>query len=450
MRNVRVLSLALLFLFVGLTCYISYGVARHESVVLVLCYVALFALYGFISQKEINIDFWLAGSILIRISLLFVLPNLSDDFYRFIWDGRLWSAGEHPFAALPRDFLSQNIPGLDITLFEKLNSKEHFTIYPPLAQFIFWLSVKIFPQSIIGSVMVMRTFVIFSEVGSLAIMIKLLDRFHLPKQNALLYALNPLVILELTGNLHFEAFVIFFLLLCVWMMTYQKMIPAAIAFAFAIGMKLVPIILLPLMLRVLGVQRAFIFYLVTGLSCLLLFIPMYDSQVMAGFLDSLNLYFSNFEFNASIYYLVREYGFWKVGYNTIQNTGWKLGLISAILIGTYSFLFSTGRQESSHGNGKTVYKDLLIGFLFTLLIYLSFATTVHPWYTTTLAAFSVFARFRFGLIWTGLIFLTYIGYTQEGFSENLWITAFEYSMVFGYLGYELRASLKTLLFLPHL
>lgn len=440
MRNVRASSFALLFLFVALTGYLSYGVARYETTVLISCYIGLFVLYSFVFQKESEINFWLTGAIIIRVSLLLVLPNLSDDFYRFIWDGRLWVAGEHPFAALPTDFLNQRIPGLDAALFEKLNSKEYFTIYPPVAQFVFWVSTSTssaLANSILGSVVVMRILILLAEAGSIILMLRLLEWFQLPRKNVLLYALNPLVILELTGNLHFEVFVIFFLLLSVWLLTNEKIFPAAVAFAFAIGVKLVPVIFLPLLLGVFAFRKVITFYLVVGFTCVLLFLPMYDQQVLAGFSTSISLYFKSFEFNASLYYLVREYGFWKVGYNTIQNTGWKLGMVSAIFIAVYAFLFKTGKQGSSNEKNRIVNSSLLSGFLFTLLIYLSFATTVHPWYITSLAAFSIFTKWRFGILWTALIFLTYIGYSQNGYSERLWITASEYLIVFGYLGYEL-------------
>ena len=430
MRNVKARSFTLLFLFIAFICYVTYTLERHESVQLVACFGTLFLLYGWIIQNEQNIKFWLIGSIIIRLSLLVALPNLSDDFYRFIWDGRLWAAGQHPFDALPADFLSQNMSGLDASLFEKLNSKEYFTIYPPVAQFVFWLAVKISPHSIIGSVMVMRSIILLAEVGSIVLMVKLLHRFELPAKSALLFALNPLVILELTGNLHFEAFVIFFLLLCVWLMSLDKIAMPAVSFAFAIGVKLLPVIFLPFLLGVLGWRKAFIFYSIAAISCVILFIPLYDPRVLNGFSQSLHLYFQKFEFNSSIYYLVREYGFWNVGYNTIQTTGWKLGLVSGILILTFSYLQGMSR-------GKSVVDKLFTGFLFILLIYFSFSTIVHPWYVTTLLAFSVFTQFRFVLLWTALIFLSYVGYSQTGFSENLWITAFEYVSVFGYLGYEL-------------
>ena len=106
MHNVKARSFTLLFLFIAVICYVTYILERHESVQLVACFGTLFLLYGWIIQNEQNIKFWLIGSIIIRLSLLVALPNLSDDFYRFIWDGRLWAAGQHPFDALPADFLS--------------------------------------------------------------------------------------------------------------------------------------------------------------------------------------------------------------------------------------------------------------------------------------------------------------------------------------------------------
>ncbi len=430
MRNVKARSFTLLFLFTTIACYVMYILARHESVQLIASFGALFLLYGWIIQKESNIKFWLTGSVIIRVSLLVALPNLSDDFYRFIWDGRLWAAGQHPFAVLPVDVLSQNISGLDAPLFDKLNSKEYFTIYPPVAQFVFWLAAKISPHSIMGSVVVMRLFILWAETGSIILIVKLLDRFKLPPRNALLYALNPLVIIELTGNLHFEAFVIFFLLLSVWLLSLDKIAMSAISFALAIGVKLLPVIFLPFLLGVLGWRKASIFYSITAISCVILFIPLSDQRVLEGFSQSLNLYFQKFEFNASLYYLVREYGFWKVGYNTIQTTGWKLGLVSSILILAFSYLQGMSR-------GRSGVDKLSTGFLFVLLIYFSLSTIVHPWYVTSLLAFSVFTHFRFTVLWTALIFLSYVGYSQTGFSENHVITAFEYVALFGYLGYEL-------------
>ncbi len=424
--------------------YMGYGIDRYESVPLFLAYGFLFLIYLWIIKEvsDKQVQFWILAAIVFRISLGVAVPKLSDDVYRFIWDGRLLASGFHPFAELPAYYLQSGIsvPGIDQALFDKLNSPEYFTIYPPFAQFIFWLSVKLSPNSILGSIVIMRSLLIAAEVGSIFIMRSLLKKFNLPVKNVLIYALNPLVILELTGNLHFEAFVIFFLLLSIIFIIEKKIIKAALSFSVAICAKLQPLIFIPLLALRLGWKKAFGFCIIILLCCVLLFLPLWNSQIITGFGQSLGLYFQKFEFNANLYYLVREYGFWNKGFNIIQSTGWKLGLVSTILIILFALSSTIVLQNRSIKPNKPLtidYRLFTLPLLWTLCIYFLFTTTLHPWYVTTLLALSVFTRFRFPIVWTGLILLTYAGYTQKGFSENLLITLMEYLLVFGYLVYEL-------------
>jgi hypothetical protein len=81
---------------------------------------------------------------------------------------------------------------------------------------------------------------------------------------------------------------------------------------------------------------------------------------------------------------------------------------------------------------------MLFQIMWALCIYFLFTTTLHPWYITTLVAISVFSPYRFPLLWSGLIFLTYAGYHINSFQENYWITAFEYVAVIGYFIFELK------------
>ncbi len=62
---------------------------------------------------------------------------------------------------------------------------------------------------------------------------------------------------------------------------------------------------------------------------------------------------------------------------------------------------------------------------------------MHPWYVIPLVAFTVFTPYRYAVLWSGLIFFSYAGYSATGFSENLWITFVEYASVVVLLGYEL-------------
>lgn len=426
--------------------YLSYAINRYETVPLFLAYGILFLIYLWIIKEvsDEQVKFWIVAAFVFRISLLAAVPSLSDDIYRFIWDGRLLASGFHPFAELPVYYLQSGISvsGIDKALFDKLNSPEYFSIYPPFAQFIFWLSVKLSPNSILGSIVVMRGLVIAAEMGSIFVMRSLLKKLNLPKKNVLIYSLNPLVILELTGNLHFEAFVIFFLLLSIFLILDKKVIKAALSFSVAICAKLLPMIFIPLLVLRLGWRKSFQFCVIMTLSCILMLLPLWETDIITGFGQSLELYFRKFEFNASLYYLVREYGFWFKGFNIIQSTGWKLGLVSGILIVlvAVSSTFMLNDRSVNSNKLSTIDSRLLTifsAFLWTLCIYFMFTTTLHPWYVTTLLALSVFTRFRFTIVWTGLIFLTYAGYTQEGFSESLSITLIEYLLVFGYLVYDL-------------
>lgn len=439
MRKQKPLNYFLLLISFISYCLIAFQIERYETTQLLVSFGLLFLIYVWVlrSESETEISFWILAAILFRLCFLFSTPLLSDDFYRFIWDGRLLAAGIHPFAELPRYYIENTtiIPGIDKSLFDKLNSPDYFTIYPPVNQFVFWVAAKLSFGSITSSSLVIRLFILASEIGTIWLIKKILHHYQLPARNALLYALNPLVIIELTGNLHFEALLIFFLFLSYWLLITGKLISSAISFSLAICTKLVPLILLPLMFSRLGWKKSSIYYLVIGVSTILLFFPLLNAEIISGFNESIGYYFKKFEFNASIYYLVREWGFWKYGYNIIQTVGWKLAAYCTVAI----LLFATidGIKVNRLTNIEHRTSNIFTASLFVLLLYLAFATVVHPWYTTTLLALSVFTTFRFPIVWSALIFLTYVGYSPDGFSENLWVTAFEYMLVFGYLAYEL-------------
>ncbi len=233
----------------------------------------------------------------------------------------------------------------------------------------------------------------------------------------LLYALNPLVIIELTGNLHFEALMITFVLGSVYLLRQRQLIISGVVMALAVCTKLVPLIFLPLYFRRLGWKRALLFYAVVSVAIITLFLPLVTPELLAGMRDSVGLYFRKFEFNASVYYLVREIGFYQKGYNIIQSAGRWLAISTFFCTMIYALL---ERQ-----------RFLLASFGWVWLIFLLLSTTVHPWYVTPLLAFTVLTPYRYAVLWSGLIFFSYAGYTATGFSENLGITALEYGAVVG-------------------
>jgi hypothetical protein len=159
-----------------------------------------------------------------------------------------------------------------------------------------------------------------------------------------------------------------------------------------------------------------------------MFIPLLNEFFFRGMFSSVSLYFQKFEFNASVYYLIREIGFWLTGYNIIGIAGIGLAVCTFIIILALAMMENVGQCN-------------LPGiFIWPLFIYLALATTVHPWYITPIIAFSVFSKFRFAVLWSFLILWSYEGYSATGFAENMLFVCVEYLFLLGMVIYELKRN----------
>lgn len=415
--------------------WLGYCVQREQSVLLVTLLSLLFTLYFyyFKNEKCYNSLFWLGYAIFLRVLLLSSSPALSDDVYRYIWDGRLLYLGINPFQEIPSYYTSSTnqLTELSSQLFSYLNSKNYYSVYPPLTQYIFWISVVFTPNSILGSVIMLRCIILLAEIGTLLLIKKMLKQLGLPENRLLLYSLNPFIILELTGNLHFEVFVIFFLILSLYLILKTHYSLAAIAFAGAVNIKLLPLIFLPSLFYYIGFRKTLLFGAIVISSTLVILLPFSNTDFLTGMQESLLYYFKKFEFNASVYYLVREWGFWKYGYNIIESVGWKLAIASLgciLLLSFKNFLSDKNKKTALH---------LIKDWTLILFTYLLFTTIVHPWYIAPLILFTVFYRLNASLLWSVLIMLTYIGYTATSYAENYLLLFIEYVLVFSCLVIEL-------------
>jgi alpha-1,6-mannosyltransferase len=387
--------------------------------------------YIFRSVAPEDIPFYLAIAIVARLILVFAFPQLSDDIFRFIWDGRLINHGYNPFHYLPQDIIAEGwaSPWLDQPLYEQLNSRQYHTVYPPVAQITFALATWIFPTSIFGSALVMKIIVFLFEVGTIMLIPLLLKIFKRPAKNVLIYALNPLVIVEVVGNLHFEGVMVFFLLLSLYWLLSTRYYWSALAMAFSIASKLLPLLFLMFLIKRLGWRLSLMYFTTVGMVLLLLHLPLFDSLFLANFGSSLDLYFQKFEFNASIYYLLRWFGYIFSGYNLIAYIG--------PILASFTFLgiLITAVKEDDYTWVGLPHKMLL-----AICLYLAFTPTVHPWYTILALALSIFTQFRFPVLWTGLVTMTYINYSYDPYFENLWVVTLEYVLVYSMVIWELKRA----------
>jgi alpha-1,6-mannosyltransferase len=405
--------------------------ARTDSVVLLGVWAGLFVLYALLVyyQSAASFPLLLGAALVFRLIGLWGMPTLSDDVYRFIWDGRLLAQGYNPYLYLPAELLSTNVAteaGLTEALFQKLNSPGYYTIYPPVLQGWFGLSTLL-GSTEAGVAFWLRLPLLLGEVVSVWLLYQLTKDAgkNQAQRSVLFYALNPLIIVELTGNIHYEGLTICFLLACLYFFKKQKNQLSAIFLGLSVGVKLLPLIFLPALLDRTRLRKSLVYALVTGLVTLVPFLFFFDSVVLSRFLTSLDLYFRKFEFNASLYYLLRWAGTQLVGYNPIGILGPLLSLLSfsAILYLSFSRRFAFTLPER---------------LLLILTVYLFCATTVHPWYVTPLIALGVLGRFRYPIVWSALLPFTYLAYGQVPFQENLWIVALEYLIVGRWLWWEVE------------
>lgn len=431
-------QLVLAVIMLVCTLGLGFGVEQSSFNIIAPCYFLFFGAYFWVitRKEETNIAFWLLVTLALRIILLFAFPKLSDDIFRFVWDGRLWLAGYNPFDHLPSWYIEQGIAveGLTPTLFEQLNSPDYYTIYPPVAQLSFTIACWLSPNSVWGTAFIMKLFLLLADVGSIAIIIRLLKHWSLPIKRVLWYALNPLLIIEMMGNLHFEGVMIFFVLLALWLLIKSRWAWSATAMALSIAAKLLPLMFLPFLIKRLGWKQSLKYFTVLGLVLIACWVPLLNAHFIENFGSSLDLYYRRFEFNASLYYIMRWWGFLMQGNNLIAFIGPIMAIIVLLVI-----LLKTYRESGDN------WLQLPALWLFSISFYLAYATTIHPWYVALPVVFSIFTKWRWPLLWSGLIWLTYINYSYPYYFENLWIVAFEYAAVGGFMYWEVRREQKSII-----
>ncbi|NNE32835.1 MAG: mannosyltransferase [Winogradskyella sp.] len=451
----------LALLFLSVICYLIFGydLVRTDTSKLLVVYIALFSSTFFLIQhckfynlpKGLDSFKVLAGvAIGFRLLFLFATPNLSQDFYRFIWDGRMILEGFNPYLFTPDSFiLKGNFP---IAQAQELHkgmgalSASHYTNYPPLNQLCFAIAALFSGKSVLGSVVIMRIIIIAADIGTLYFGKKLLERLKLPSNRIFWFILNPFIIIELTGNLHFEGVMIFFLIWSLYVLHSGRWKWAAVLFACSISVKLIPLMFLPLFYGwftstsfrdhnntsrqgisvVAGIKRLMQFYGIVGVITLLLFIPFFSMAFIDNYANTVGLWFGNFEFNASIYYLARAIGYAITGFNEIAIITKILPIITVLIILWFSFF-------RPHNTMTKFITALLLVFSF----YLFLSTTVHPWYVATLVILCVFTDYKYPIIWSLALILSYLAYSNTANAENLLIIGLEYAIVFGVFLWEL-------------
>lgn len=437
----------------SITLYILFAYFLERSHFLNLLFLQsglFYCAWRIIQHAKCN--FWVltAIGVLCRFLFLPAIPNLSQDFYRFLWDGRLLIQGVNPYLFTPEQFIGSNDLGFDklsLTIHDSQNLIEgmgslnasHYSNYPPVNQLFFTIVALFSKSSILGSVIGLRILMLVADLGILYFGKKLLENLKLPSKNIFWYFLNPFIIIELTGNLHFEGVMLLFVVWALYLLHKGKWFWAAILLGISVSVKLLPLLLLPLFFKHLAPDGLFtkgfwklkkFYWLLLG-TIAITFAPFLSTSFISNFTATIGLWFQNFEFNASVYYIIRWIGFQTVGWNIIGTVGKILPLIIIASIVMLSFF------RKNHTT-----QQLITGLLLAVSVYFLLSTTVHPWYVATPLLLCVFTRYKFPIVWSFMVCFSYAAYGADGFHENLRLVAIEYVVVIGFALWELTRTMK--------
>ncbi len=181
----------------------------------------------------------LAFTALFRLSILFSPPYLSDDIYRYIWDGRVQSAAINPYRYVPADESLAHLR--DEKIYLNINRRDYaHTMYPPVAEGLF-LVITRFSESVTWMKVIMVGF----EGLAIWAIIQLLISFGFARQRVLIYAWHPLAVWEFAGSGHLDAIAIAFIALALLARRKRAAAATGVLLACATLVKFFPAVLLP-------------------------------------------------------------------------------------------------------------------------------------------------------------------------------------------------------------
>lgn len=355
---------------------------------------------------------------LIRLFFLFDEPRLSDDLYRYLWDGQQTLAHRNPYAAAP-DETAAPTEAL-AALRQRVNHPRLVTVYLPAAQLLF-----LGGAALGGVPLSMKALLVVLDLGSCLMILRLLARLGIPSWRATLYAWHPLPVLEIGGSGHIDAGGSFFLLLAsLLLLTGRKRgrpwrggilasLAGGLCFGAAVLVKLFPAAFLPGYVRYLTGKRRWAFLAGLSAGVALLVAPFVPDIANMG--ATLSTYGLHWEFGSFSFRLLRR----------LTSSGYaaRIVLTALFLVGAaslYAGFGLRGRRATAPPSAEKGLEDLLIACCGVSLLFLLLSPTVHPWYALTLAALLPFSPGPAALALSWAVLLSYrvvISYSLTG----LWI-----------------------------
>ena len=366
-------------------------------------------------------------AVVLRLSMLLVPPTLSDDVYRYVWDGRVAAQGLNPYRHAPE---SPRLAPLRDELWERVAHRDVETVYPPLA-ILFFSIASLFRDPILA----WKSMLVVADLTTCVVVLRLADRWKVPRGRTIGYLWNPLVVLEVAGMGHVDALGVLPLVIAALALstdhaatsdaprsqgggppaTALRVCGAALAVALSVSVKLVPFVLLPLWAKL---SRRPVLFLVSSLGALAA-VGLPVLWHTGGVPPGLVTYGVSWEYNGPLYEplwrilevtraddLVRSgIGLaksWSSGQTASESLyGWIYPRsLARLLLGVFlvgAVIVSLRRPHDLGSGALTALGALLLA-----------SATVYPWYVLWLVPFAALSGRFSWLVLSGTLTLAYI------------------------------------------
>ncbi len=400
-----------------------------------------------------------AFAVLFRLVMLPQTPWLSDDVYRYLWDGRVLANGVNPFRYAPDAAELAHLR--DATIFPHVNHKEVITVYPPLLQALFWLA-----HQLGGSIIAMKALLIIADLTLVLLLFWTLPKLGSPSWWAILYAWHPLAIIEIAGSGHVDGIGALFLFAAVALLSMRRKEFVAVGcLALAFLVKFLSVLLVPFLFLRAQAKNAswrhlfnkpnlrlffiFIFFIIFA------YLPFSGGHLISG----LTVYAAKWRFNGSVFALFYQPihallpdslviklmvpAGWEITTEVLTTRRVDLALLitkilmAAILSG-FILLYWRNIRRSALGKPNCFLPFAVFSLplpwptlaLNLLGMFFLLSPTVQPWYLLWILPLLCLARRPGWIIWSATIFLAYLildGYARTGlWQESAWVKWVEY------------------------
>ena len=332
------------------------GLWRAAFVALHLAGAAVSAWY--VSRTPLGARTVWVGALAFRFCALPMLPTLSDDGYRYLWDGRVRvEAGVSPYELRPSD--PALAPWHDRAEYRRMNSRDYYSVYPPASQLAFAAAVGLAPgASWEAAWWAWKLLMVGAELTAMVLLLRVV-----PASAVALYAWSPLSVIEVAGQGHTEALVLLGLAAAV-AASRRRWPLASLGVAVAGAAKLYPLALLPAAWRREGWRGvAASVALVSAMAAW-----VWSPRALPHAAESLSLFFGTFDAYAGPYRLVKAALYPVLGAAAGQGASRLLGLAfaaGAVLTWWVDDGTAVGLRRAVVG--------VTVGFALA-------ASTLHPWY----------------------------------------------------------------------